>query len=267
MVRVALVVAGVWVAAVWAVGALYVAMTLVESAPYVPSRSPLAVLRFALREYWLVMWTQPLLPLFQFVGRRMGTGGGEIPVVLLHGYFQNRVDFVYLARRLRAAGSGPLYACNFFWPQPLEGSSASVRAFVNTVMRETGATHVNLVAHSSGGLLAMDLVTAEPGWVRSVVVIAMPWRGVTWPGPVIGTSGEQLRAHSAYADNRPDEIDSGRVLSIFSAHDNVVHPVGTSQVKGAGVKLHEVENLGHLAILFDRGVGDAVCEFLLASRG
>ena len=37
----------------------------------------------------------------------MGTGGGEMPVVLVHGYFQNRVDFLYLASDSGSAAPGP----------------------------------------------------------------------------------------------------------------------------------------------------------------
>ncbi len=42
-----------------------------------------------------------------------------------------------------------------------------------------------------------------------------------------------------------------------------MHPRETSQIAGPQVTLREVENLGHLTVLFDREVGDAVCEFLL----
>jgi hypothetical protein len=94
-------------------------------------------------------------------------------------------------------------------------------------------------------------------------VIALPWRGVPWRGPVVGPSGSQLRANSSYALSRPSEIEGGPVLSIYSAHDNLVHPPETSQLSGPDVTNREVRNLGHLSVLFDREVGDAVCEFLL----
>ena len=93
----------------------------------------------------------------------MGSGGGDVPVVLVHGYFQNRVDFLYLARRLRAAGAGPIYACNFFWPQRLEQSSDDVRSFVARVLAETGAEQVDVLTHSSGGLFALDMIGGDRG--------------------------------------------------------------------------------------------------------
>ena len=263
LLRVVLIALGVWVVGVWVIGAGYIAVTYVEAVRYVPRRSLADTMRSMLRELWCIVWTQPLLPLFQFAGKRLGDGNGGTPVVLVHGYFQNRVDFLYLARRLRAAGSGPLYGCNFFWPQRFEASSVSVLEFVEAVRKKTGAEQVDLLTHSSGGLLALDILAERPEWVRRTCVIAVPWKGVPWRGPVIGRSGSQLRASSLYTQNRPSEIVGGPVLSIYSAHDNLVHPMTTCQISGPDVTLLQVENLGHLAVLFDRRVADAVCEFLL----
>ena len=217
-----------------------------------------------MREMWTVMWTQPLAPIFQvFLGVRMGAGVGEIPIVLVHGYFQNRVDFLYLARRLRKAGSGPLFACNFSWPQSLERSSATVEQFVEWVCSETGAREVDLVTHSTGGLFALDLLVRRPGSIRRVAVIAIPGKGVPWRGPLIGSSGSQLRAGSSYQANRPSIVADTPVLSIYSVHDNVVHPASTSRLQDGLTENVEVEGPGHLSVLFDRRIADRVCDFLL----
>jgi triacylglycerol lipase len=241
-------------------------VSYIEALRHVPPRSPKDTAVSVLKECWHVAWTQPLLPLFQLTARKMSTGGGSVPIVLVHGYCQNRVDFLYLAQRLRRAGCGPLYACNFFWPQPLERSAATVQEFVEWVRAETGAAQVDLLTHSSGGLLALELLGTHPEWVRRVCVIAIPWRGVTWRGPVVGPAGSQLRADSRYAQTRPQEIVGGPVLSIYSAHDNLVHPPETSQLTGADVETLEVRNLGHLSVLFDRSIANAACEFLLHSE-
>ena len=230
--RIALIALAGWVTAVWVCGAIYVAVSYVEAARFLPDRSLSDLLRAVLRESWLVLWTQPLLIWFQFFGRRLGSGGGVVPVVLVHGYFQNRVDFLYLARRLRAAGSGPLYACNFFWPQSLERSSVNVAGFVAQVCAETGATAVDLVTHSTGGLFALDLIAEQPHVVRRAALIALPARGVPWRGPVLGKSGSQLRTGSLYQTKRSTKVAGTPVVSIYSAHDNIVHPVQTSRLEG-----------------------------------
>ena len=261
--RITLLAVAIWVTVVWFSGAVYIVVSYIEAMRHVPDRSLRDTVASVLRECWNVAWTQPLLPLFQMTARKMSTGGGSVPIVLVHGYCQNRVDFLYLAQRLRRAGCGPLYACNFFWPQPLERSATTVREFVEWVREKTGAEQVDLLTHSSGGLLALELLATDPEWVRRVCVIAIPWRGVTWRGPVVGPAGSQLRADSRYAQTRPQEISGGPVLSIYSAHDNLVHPPETSRLTGADVEVLEVSNLGHLSVLFDRSIADAACEFLL----
>ena len=266
VIRIALIALAGWLSVVWIFGALYVSVSYVAAAAIVPKRPLPSLLRAVLRESWLVLWTQPLLLWFQFFGRRLGSGGGGVPVVLVHGYFQNRVDFLYLAHRLRAAGSGPLYACNFFWPQSLEASSENVRAFVEAVRAETGSTAVDLLTHSTGGLFALDIIAEEPNIVRRAAMIALPARGVPWRGPVLGKSGAQLRTGSLYQTRRSVRVSGTPVMSIYSAHDNVVHPVQTSRLEGPSVTNVEISGPGHLAVLFDRRVGDAVCDFLVGRR-
>src|SRR5687767_13602221 len=75
-----------------------------------------AALRSAFTEAFWVLLTQPLLPLFYFVGRRLARGkpGGR-PVVMVHGYTQNRVNFLRLARAAARGGSGSVYGFNYPW--------------------------------------------------------------------------------------------------------------------------------------------------------
>jgi predicted alpha/beta hydrolase family esterase len=252
-----------WLTVVWVCGAVYVAVSYAQAFRYVPARPLARVLAAALRESWLVLWSQPLMPWFWAFGKNIGSGGGDVPVVLVHGYFQNRLDFLYLAARLRAAGCGPLFACNFFWPQSLVRSSADVLAFVAKVRARTGAPQIDILTHSSGGLFVLDMLADEPEIIRRAALIAVPARGVPWRGPVIGTSGAQLLKGSRYQAGRPTRASGVPVLSIYSVHDNMVHPVETSHLDGETVTNVEVQEMGHLSMLFDREVADTVCGFLL----
>ena len=248
----------------WACVLVYVVVSYVAAIRYVPVRSAGAIIRSILREMWCAMWTQPLMPFFQvLLGVRLGSGGGAVPVVLVHGYFQNRVDFLYLASRLRKAGSGPLFAVNFFWPQALERSSETVERFVDWVREETGAEQVDLLTHSTGGLLGLDLLERRPGLVRRAAMIALPGKGVPWRGPLVGRSGKQLRMGSFYRADREPRIRSVPVLSIYSVHDNVVHPATTSVLDDEHAFNVAVDGPGHLSVLFDRSIADRVTDFLL----
>jgi len=219
-------------------------------------------LREALREIAWAALTQPLLPLYYVVGRRMAGGSGT-PVVVIHGYTQNRVDFLRIARACGRAGLGPVYGFNYPWFASVPASAGRLARFVEGVRRETGADRVDLVAHSLGGLVALEyLHEAGTGHVRRLVTIASPHAGVAWRGPILGAVGAQMREGCTYLVERASRALPVPSLSIYSTHDNVVHPPATSALATRGGRDHSVSDVGHLAILFDPGVVRAVVAFL-----
>src|SRR4051812_37751578 len=116
-------------------------------------------LRAALRETFWVVLTQPLLPLWYLVGRRMGNrNGGGIPVIFVHGYFQNRVDFLGFARAFAKAHDAPLYGINYPWTDLVPRNAKRLARFIEAVCNETGAPQVDLVCHSLGGLVALEYI-------------------------------------------------------------------------------------------------------------
>jgi hypothetical protein len=94
------------------------------------------------------------------------------------------------------------------------------------------------------------------------VTIASPHAGVPWKGPILGEVGTQLRQGCAYLEDRTGHTIAVPTLSIYSTHDNMVHPPETSQLAPRGGRDLAIEGVGHLAILFDRNVIDGVRDFL-----
>ncbi len=219
-------------------------------------------LRSFVFELVCVALVEPWLPLFYFVGRRMGGARGGVPVVFVHGYFQNRVDFVYLARKLRRAGLGPLFAINYPFFASVEDNAARLARFCARVREETGAARVDLVCHSLGGLVALELVRRDPAHVRRCITVASPHAGVVFRGPILGASGRDLRAGSALVRRLEASRAAVPVLSIYSSHDNVVHPKLTSSLAARGGEDVEVAHVGHLGILFSRTVAAHIVAFL-----
>jgi triacylglycerol lipase len=229
---------------------------------HVDRRSGRAHLREAIRELAWAAVTQPLLPLFYIVGRRMAPGAGT-PVVVVHGYTQNRVDFLRIARACGRAGLGPVYGFNYPWFSTVHANARRLARFVDQVRRETGAAQVDVVAHSLGGLVALEYMHGPgAGHVRRLVTIASPHAGIAWRGPIVGSVGPQMRAGSPFLVERASRTVPAPSLSIYSTHDNVVHPPTTSTLATRGGRDHPVSDVAHLAILFDPRVADAVVGFL-----
>lgn len=221
------------------------------------SREALAELRWTLR-------TQPLLPLYYLLGDKLGAGVGKTPVVFVHGYAQNRVGFIGLAKALRKQGFGPLYGFNYPWFRSIASNGARLGRFVEEVRRKTGAEQVDLVCHSMGGLVALEYVRQHGKGVpvRACVTIATPHAGVAWRGPIPGQCGPEMRSTGSYLKAFTNEGLAIKVLSIFSSHDNVVYPYTTSQLATRGGVDLRLDGGGHMALLFNKQVIDHVARFL-----
>jgi triacylglycerol lipase len=216
--------------------------------------------REALREGMFAALIQPLLPLYYFIGRRMGGRAGKRPIVLVHGYGQNRVDFVWLARALERAGMGPMYGFNY-WPfGRIRSSAEELARFVSQVCEAEKADAVDIVSHSMGGLVAMKMIEQGGARVRRLVTIGTPHAGVAWRGPILGLSAGALRRGTKHV--REERTLELAALSIFSTHDNVVGSAATSSLAAIGGRDLVVPGLGHLAMLFDRRVASEIVSFL-----
>jgi len=243
--------------------ALYVVVSYLLTASYVPKRSYADLIVALVRETVLALFITPLSPLYLFaLGRRQGSG--KQPIVLVHGYTQNRVNFIYLARALRKRGFGPIYGFNYFSFANIRKSGERLARFLDRVREETGAASVDLVCHSMGGLVARQCIRLDPARVRKCVTVASPHSGVHWwAGPIIGPGGRQLIAGTRFLQELAALPLAVPMLSIYSRHDNVACPgESISSLERWGGDDLAVDHLGHLSILFDARVADAVAGFL-----
>jgi pimeloyl-ACP methyl ester carboxylesterase len=236
--------------------------------------------RELLRELWIAGLTQPLLPLFYVVGRRMDAFFAErgkealravgapplVPIVFVHGYMQNRVGFVGLARALARVGLGPMFGFNYPWFSSVANNARRLERFVERVCKETGSTTVDLVCHSMGGLVAIEMMREEAlresPKVRRCVTIASPHAGVMWRGPLLGFGAGSLRRGSKLLEAHARHKLTVPCLSVYSTHDNIVHPKESSSLALRGGRDVEVDGPAHLAILFSPRVAEHVAEFL-----
>ncbi|MCA1714594.1 MAG: alpha/beta hydrolase [Gammaproteobacteria bacterium] len=93
-------------------------------------------------------------------------------VVLLHGLWMPGAAMQWFAAQLKAAGFAP---STFSYPSVAGGPEAAVPRLVQR-LREVDAAHV--VAHSLGGLIALQALCAEPDVpVARVVCLGSPLRG------------------------------------------------------------------------------------------
>lgn len=199
-------------------------------------------------------------------------------VVLLHGLFMNHFVMWPFARLLAKHGLNPIL---FRYPSTttsLEENGRNFRGWL--VQRETP---VNIVAHSLGGLVSLEALTAPETTDGAVPPAAMVLIG----SPVNGSSvGRVLASHSllkiplgasvsAWESNQrtappgwrvatiagTNPVGAGRIFHSFSGPNDGTVTVEETILKGA-TSHHEVDST-HTGIIFSPKVANLVADFLL----
>ena len=242
---------------------LYLVVSYIAMARHVDRRPRSHHAAAMVRELFYVIVTQPLVPLYYFVGRVMGPGDG-VPVIFVHGYFQNRADFWWLARQFEKASLGPLFGFNYPWFDPIDRDAARLGSFIDSVCAETGESRVTLVAHSLGGLIALEYAHSPAGLARvaQCITVGTPHGGVKWRGPILGRVGRELREDASFVRERQFRQVPTRTLSVYSTHDNIVHPPSTSELASRGGRDLAVDGHGHLSLLYSPEVARGLIEFI-----
>jgi triacylglycerol lipase len=214
------------------------------------------------RELYYVLITQPLIPLYFFIGRKF-SDGNNVPVVFVHGYFQNRADFWWMARQFRRAAKGPLYGFNYPWFDSVDRNVPRLDRFVERVCAENNIDRVSLVAHSLGGLVCLEYAHSPNGRrrVAHCITVGTPHNGVKWRGPILGRVAKELREGGEFHVERRERPVVTPTLSVYSTHDNIVHPPTTSALGPRGGTDIAIDGLGHLSLLYSPEVARVLIEF------
>lgn len=242
-------------------------------------RSPLR--GFALLGYW---WREASAMVrvgrYQLWGRlfapRDGQGPGR-PVVLAHGFTQNRTNWLPLRRHLEEHGR-PTYAPDLGLPFLGDDVARYVPALENaleTALAAHPGEGVDIVAHSMGGLVTRLALRERPDLaaeVRTVVTLGSPHAGTASARGLrfLGEGWHMRRSSPLFKDlpSLPELLPHARVVTVAALVDYVVYPVETCHVPGADNLTFE--RPGHTGLLVDEEVlgatVDALCGEAEAER-
>ncbi|MFJ1953642.1 lipase family alpha/beta hydrolase [Streptomyces microflavus] len=199
-----------------------------------------------------------------------GSPAAERPVVLLHGFIDNRSVFVLLRRNLARHGRRHLASLNYSpLTRDLRTAAELLGRHVEEVCARTGQREVDIVGHSLGGLIARYYVQRLGGdrRVRTLVTLGTPHGGTAVaPGAGIHPIVRQMRGGSALIEElrRPAPGCRTRFVSFWSELDQVMVPVETACVDHPDLDAVNVRvtGIGHLALPVHPAVAAAVREAL-----
>ncbi|MEU7112251.1 alpha/beta fold hydrolase [Streptomyces sp. NPDC046182] len=206
-------------------------------------------------------------------GPAQGAAQARTPVVLVHGYNADPGVWGGLREDLKADGytDAELFSFGYDTHRSVnEVLAGELAAYVADVRRRTGASRVDLVAHSFGSLLTRWYVKFDAAGQSSVarwVSLAGPnhgtgtaWACALWDQACRDmTPGSYVQKKLAEGDETPGAV---RYATWWSNCDEVINP--DSSVPLTGATNNAAGCLDHNALLGDDGVSQGV-RALLAS--
>lgn len=209
-------------------------------------------------------WLQPFRSRLTFVQPAHPRAGAP-HVLLVHGYGCNHAIWLDLTPTLARAG----YCCEAIDLEPVLGDidtyAPQLLARMHAITARTGRAPL-LVCHSMGGLAARAaqvLATQSDRTERAppcagIVTLGTPHHGCALARFGQGRNAWQMRWNSpwlAALANAETPSMRSRLVSIFSWHDSIAGPPGTSWLDGA----HHLalEGIGHVSLLRHRHAIDA----------
>ncbi|MEU5287647.1 alpha/beta fold hydrolase [Streptomyces sp. NPDC020755] len=194
------------------------------------------------------------------------------PVVLLHGFIDNRSVFVVLRRALTRHGHRHLEALNYSpLTRDIRTAAELLGRHVEEICERTGHSRVDVVGHSLGGLIARYYVQRLGGdrRVRTLVTLGTPHGGTAVaPGAGVHPIVRQMRGGSSLIEElrAPAPGCRTRFVSFWSELDQVMVPVRTACVDHPDLDAVNVRvtGIGHLALPVHPTVAAAIREALEA---
>ncbi|GAA2577062.1 alpha/beta fold hydrolase [Streptomyces lienomycini] len=178
------------------------------------------------------------------------------PVVLLHGFIDNRSVFLLLRRSLAQHGRHEIESLNYS-PLTCDIRTAAelLGRHIEEIRERTGSDRVDIVGHSLGGLIARYYVQRLGGdlRVRTLVTLGTPHAGtrvvpLANAHPIV----RQMRPGSAVLEEltQPSPGCRTRFVSFWSDLDRVMDPLETACLDHPDLCVENVRvsGIGHLAL-------------------
>lgn len=184
------------------------------------------------------------------------------PILLVHGFVDNRSIFTLLRRGLTRRGFGSVYAMNYSsLTADVRTAAAQLGEEIEAIVAETGYEKIHIVGHSLGGLIARYYVTRLGGdeHVHTLVTLGTPHQGSYSAYALPSRLGTQMRPGSALMRELQEPVPrcTTRFISYWSDTDVVVVPQGNGALRHRDLSVRNIRlhGVGHISLPI---VGDIV---------
>ena len=192
---------------------------------------------------------------------------GQVPVLLVPGWFDTERDLAALRIRLLGAGWSGDRVQSVTFEEPT-GSNRDHALEIEVAVRElrarTGADEVDVIAHSMGGLATRWYILTRPDHgIRRTVFLGSPHRGTLSAHLAWGGGRDEMMPDSPFLDtlNTQQPVPLGvRAMTIRTIVDTHIVPGESATLPG--VPNHQLCCPTHAGLLRDEEVFHLLLNFL-----
>jgi triacylglycerol lipase len=214
------------------------------------------------------------------VGSATASAAETDPVIVVAGTVSPAAANEVLRNRLASSGyDAYVFELPALGIGDISESAVALDEFVDRILAQTGASRVDLVGHSQGGVVSRYYVKYLGGAnaVDSLVTLGSPNHGTALAnlGNVLGVDGfcrscEQMAIGSTFLSDLnagDDTIGSVAYTNIYTTNDEIVFPASTARLDdgATNVRLQSfcwLRVIGHLGLIADGAVYDGVRDAL-----
>lgn len=218
---------------------------------------PAGYARMFVDEWTTIATSWPIMAFHELLIRDSVGSTADVPIVLIHGVWNNDGVWLRFLRWFAHRGVGPVYTFNCHpTVGDIESFAKQLADRVEAICAATRASQVVLIGHSMGGLIARAYLRRNGGKrISKIITIGTPNHGSRFAAAGVGRCLEQMRLGNEWlAELNQDSRNDERVpiVTIWSWHDTLVVPQTSSRL--SGTKDIALVGVGHNALLRNRDV-------------
>ena len=189
------------------------------------------------------------------------------PVLLVHGIAHNASAFIQMKAKMRKHGWMHVFTMNYnTLNRGLLNMAEDVSLQVSKIIEITGASQIDIVAHSLGGIVSRYYMSmgSGRGKVKNLVTLGTPHKG-TYLSPLLKTLiftktlSADLYTNSTFLKKLQKVTlpKNSTITSIYSQYDWTVWPQDNSFVKGypsSSFKNIKLDFVSHISLLYSSRV-------------
>lgn len=177
------------------------------------------------------------------------------PILLVHGWVDNRAIFTVLNRRLRSHGFHRVVTLNYSpVTNDIRAAARGLAVEIEALVARTGYERIHVVGHSLGGLIARYYVQCLGGdeRVHTLVTLGTPHHGTVGAHFIPTQLGRQLRPGSdLYAEmEEPAPGNRTRFVAYWSDIDQIIVPHDNARLMHPDLTTRNVlvHGVGHMSL-------------------